>query len=138
MEMEKSFRVRLDRDAVVERLCDDAMLTRLLPGDTEIVEREGDRRTTRTHYSALGREGVATFHFDTLLDGNMRFEKVCDGRIWKRLTGSVEVDEDGSGSRITIRMEGRTKPLVPEMAIKVPLDEQMRSMTKALREALDG
>ena len=138
MEMEKSFRVRLDRDAVVERLCDDATLTRLLPGDTEIVEREGDRRTTRTHYSALGREGIATFHFDTLLDGNMRFEKVCDGRIWKRLTGSVEVDEDGSGSRIPIRMEGRTKPLVPEMAIKVPLDEQMRSMTKALREALDG
>jgi len=138
METRKSFRVALDRDTVVERLCDDATLVTLLPGNTEIVDRKGDRRTTRTRYSALGREGTATFHFDFLLDGNVRFEKVCDGKIWKRLAGSVEVEEDGDGARITIAMEGKTKPLVPEMAIKVPLEDQMRSMTDALRKALGG
>ncbi|MCA9509358.1 MAG: hypothetical protein R3E88_22225 [Myxococcota bacterium] len=138
METRKSFRVALDRDAVVERLCDDATLVALLPGDTEIVDRKGDRRTTRTRYSALGREGTATFHFDFLLDGNVRFEKVCDGKIWKRLTGSVEVEEDGDGSRVSIAMEGRTKPLVPELAIKAPLEDQMRQMTSALRTVLGG
>ena len=87
MELRKSFRTSLDRDAAVEKLCNDETLESLLPGDTEIVEREGDRRTTRTRYSALGREGVATFDFEYLMDGNVRFAKRCDGKIWRRLEG---------------------------------------------------
>ena len=136
MQVEKTFRVATSRDQVVERLCDDRTLLSLLPGDTEIIASDGDRRTTRTTYSALGSEGTATFHFTYLMDGNVRFEKVCDGKIWKRLTGSVNVNEDGSGAAISIEMEGTTKAFVPELAIKLPLDEQMKSMTEALRGAL--
>lgn len=136
MQVEKSFRVQISRDDVVERLCDDTTLVSLLPGETEIIASDGDHRTTRTKYSALGSEGEATFHFTYLLDGNVRFEKVCDGRIWKRLTGSVNVEKDGGGACVSIEMEGTTKAFVPELAIKLPLDEQMKSMTDALRGAL--
>lgn len=136
MQVEKTFRVATPRDEVVERLCDDTTLLSLLPGNTEIIESDGDRRTTRTTYAALGSEGTATFNFTYLMDGNVRFEKVCDGKIWKRLTGSVNVDEDGSGAKVFIEMEGTTKAFVPELAIKIPLDEQMKSMTAALRGAL--
>ena len=136
MEIKKSFRSSTSRDDAVERLCSDETLLTLLPGDTEIAESKGDRRTTRTHYSALGREGVATFHFDYLLDGNVRFEKVCDGKVWRRLEGSVTIDEDGDGCVVTIEMEGRTKALVPEIAIKGPLEEQMETMLDALEGAL--
>lgn len=136
MQVEKSFRVQISRDDVVERLCDDTTLVSLLPGETEIIASDGDHRTTRTKYSALGSEGEATFHFTYLLDGNVRFEKVCDGRIWKCLTGSVNVEKDGGGASVSIEMEGTTKAFVPELAIKLPLDEQMKSMTDALRGAL--
>ena len=136
MEIRKSFRSATSRDDAVERLCSDETLTVLLPGDTEIVESDGDRRTTRTRYTALGREGVATFHFTYLLDGNIRFEKVCDGNVWRRLQGSVVIDEDGAGAVVTIEMDGRTKTLVPELAIKGPLEDQMQTMMDALRELL--
>ena len=126
----------MGRDEAVERLCSDDTLTTLLPGDSEIVASDGDRRTTRTRYTVLGREGVATFHFTYLLDGNVRFEKQCDGNIWRRLGGSVVVDEDGDGSLVTIEMEGRTKTLVPELAIKGPLEDQMQAMVDGLRELL--
>ncbi|MEE3329351.1 MAG: hypothetical protein VX246_00660 [Myxococcota bacterium] len=136
MQLEKSFRVPISRDDVVDRLCDDTTLVSLLPGETEIISSDGEHRTTRTKYSALGSEGEATFCFTYLLDGNVRFEKVCDGKIWKRLTGSVKVDEDGSGACVSIGMEGTTRAFVPELAIKLPLDEQMKSMTDALRGVL--
>jgi hypothetical protein len=138
VELRKSFRVALSRDEAVERLDSDETLISLLPGNTEIVDSSGDRRTTRTRYSALGREGVATFHFTFLLDGNVRFEKVCDGNVWRRLVGSVVVDEDGDSSVVTIEMEGRTKTLVPELAIKGPLEDQMQTMVDALRGLLDA
>ncbi len=136
MELRKSFRTATSRDDAVELLCSDDTLTSLLPGDSEIVDSSGDRRTTRTRYTALGREGVATFHFTYLLDGNIRFEKVCDGNIWRRLEGSVVLDEDGDGAIVTIEMDGRTKALVPELAIKGPLEDQMQTMVDALRGVL--
>lgn len=138
MELRKTFRTGISRDEAVDRLCDDATLVSLLPGDTEIVSSDGDRRTIRTRYTALGREGVATFHFTHLLDGGMRFEKVCDGKVWRKLEGSVEVDEDPPGALVTIGMDGRTKTLVPEMAIKGPLEDQMQTMVDALKALLDA
>jgi hypothetical protein len=138
VEIRKRFRSPTPRDEAVDRLCRDETLVSLLPGETEIVESQGDRRTTRTRYVALGREGVATFHFTYQLDGNVRFEKVCDGRVWRRLEGGVEVEEDGDGSLVTVEMVGRTKTFVPEVAIKVPLEEQMATMVDALRSLLRG
>ena len=136
MKIEKSFRVDRGRDEVVEVLSTEDTLLDLFPGETEIVESGNDRRTTRTHYSALGREGVATFHWTTLLDGNLRFEKVCDGRIWRELRGEVMVEEQGSGSRVRIEMSGRTKSLVPEFTIKGQMEEQIAQMSRALRDRL--
>jgi carbon monoxide dehydrogenase subunit G len=137
MRLEKSFKVDRPRDDVVARLCEDATLIGLIPGsDTEVVESGADHRTTRTRYTALGREGVATFHWHFLLDGGIRFEKVCDGRVWRELKGEVRVDEAGQGSRVVLELGGRTKPLVPEFAIKGEMERQIEEMTRALRRRL--
>ena len=136
MRVEKSFEVSRNRDEVVERLCSDETLLELLPGESEIVESEGDHRTVRTHYQALGREGVATFDFTFLMDGNIRFQKRCDGRVWRELSGEVAIEERRNGAQLNIQMSGRTKPLIPEFTIKQPMEEQVEQMASALRELL--
>ena len=84
MHLTRRFEVERPRDEVVERLCrDETLLALLARGDTRIVESDGDRRTTRSEY--LGRQ--LTFHFTFLLDGDVRFEKVCDGNVWRELRG---------------------------------------------------
>ncbi len=139
MHLEKSFDVTRSRDEVVELLCRDDTLIGLFPeSPTEIVASEGDRRTTRTRYRAMGLEGVATFHFTYRMDGSVGFEKQCDGRVWRELAGDVTVEERGSGSRVQISMRGRTKSLVPEFTIKGQMEEQIDQMTRALRELLQG
>ena len=138
MRVEKSFEVPRSRDDVVEALCSDATLLELLPGESEIVERDGDQRTVRTRYTALGREGVATFDFTFLMDGNIRFQKRCDGRIWRELSGEVAIEERNQGAELRIQMSGRTKSLVPEFTIKQPMEEQVEQMAGALRELLGG
>ena len=140
MHLVERFEVMRPRDDVVQHLCRDETLLALLPeGDTEIVERDGDRRTTRTRYTALGVEGVVTFHFVFLLDGNVSLEKVCDGRVWRELKGSVDVTEiDDASCEVTIELSGRTKSLVPEFTIKGPMEDQIRNMTEALEDLLNG
>jgi len=135
--IEKQFDVKRPRTEAVKVLADDDTLVGLFPDtDTEIVERKGARRTTRSRYRALGREGVATFHFEQEPDGNVRFEKVCDGRVWKELRGLVTFEERGQGTRVRIEMEGRTKALVPEFTIRGPMQEQIEQMATALRDKL--
>ena len=136
MELTRSIQVPCSRDDAVERLAGDQLLLELLPGDTELVSSEGDRRTTRTRYTALGQEGVATFHFTTLMDGSLRFEKECNGRVWRELAGEVQVEESGDGAEIEISLRGRTKALVPEFTIKAPMEEQIEQMVNALEDAL--
>lgn len=136
MRVEKSFEVERNRDEVVELLCRDEALLQLLPGESEIVESKGDHRTLRTHYRALGRDGVATFEFTFLLDGNIRFQKVCDGRVWRELSGEVLIEERGRRTQLRIKLSGRTKGLVPEFTIKQPMEEQVEQMSAALRDLL--
>jgi hypothetical protein len=139
MRLEKQFDVRCDRDTAVDLLAQDATLVELFPdSETEVVASTADRKTTRTRYRALGREGTATFHFDYLLDGNVRFEKVCDGKVWKELRGEVMFEERGQKTRVRIAMEGRTKGFVPEFTIKGPMQEQLDAMARALRDRLEG
>ena len=141
MRMDKCFEVGRDRDHAVSVVGREETLARLFPESrTEIVGRKGDRVTARTHYAALGREGVATFHFDYLMDGNVRFEKVCDGNVWKELRGELifdEPDDGGAGCTVTIEMEGRTKGLVPEFTIRGPMKEQLEQMAEALRREIE-
>jgi hypothetical protein len=105
---------------------------------TEIVAAEGaSGRTTRTTYTALGREGTATFHFDFRADGNVDFEKVCDGNVWRELRGTLTFDEKLGSTRVRIEMDGRTKALVPEFTIKGAMRDQIDQMARALRERLE-
>ncbi len=139
MRVEKTVEVARPRDEVLEALWRDDTLTELFPdAETEVVESRSDRKTTRTHYRALGREGVATFHFDRLPDGNLAFEKVCDGKVWRELYGELSVEERRGRTRIHLTMEGRTRPLVPELAIRGPLKEQLEAMARALEERFGG
>ncbi len=135
MNLTQRFEVQRSRDEVVELLCSDETLLELLPeGETEIVESEGDTRTTRTRYTALGREGVATFEFTFLMDGNIVFEKVCDGNVWQELKGRVEVEELAEDRcRVVIELSGQTKALVPEFTIKGAMQDQIEEMKVGLK-----
>jgi len=137
--LEKSFEV--DRPPeVVARIAslDETLLSLFADSKTEIVEREGNRRTTRTHYHALGREGVATFHFHTLPDGRISFEKGCDGNVWQELSGTVLFNKRGRGTQVTLKMIGRTKTLVPEFAIRSPMRDQIEQMASSLRACMQA
>jgi len=115
---------------------DETLLSLFADAKTEIVEREGNRRTTRTHYNALGREGVATFHFHSLPDGRISFDKVCDGNVWQELSGTVLFEKRGGGTQVTLKMVGRTKTLVPEFAIRLPMRDQIEQMASSLRACI--
>lgn len=139
MRMEKEFDVERPRAEAAALLADDEVLRELFPDTrTEIVGRQGARKTIESHYTALGREGVATFHFDFAPDGDVRFEKVCDGRVWKELRGAVTLRERKQRTRVRIELEGRTKALVPEFTIRGPMQDQLDQMAKALRRRLAG
>lgn len=139
MRLERRFDVSQPRKRVIELVAKDETLTGLFPdSETRVVERSGDRKTTVSRYRAFGREGEATFHFTFLEDGNVRFEKVCDGRIWRELHGAVTFEPRGQGTRVTIEMEGRTKALIPEFTIRGPMQEQIDQMAAALRKKLQA
>ena len=148
MELSRSFEVDQPADAAARIAASDETLTRLFEGaKTEITERDGNRRTMRTHYTALGREGVATFQFLFSDDGSIQFEKVCDGNVWRKLEGVVSFSELGKGkrkgklaegTRVTLHLTGSTKTLVPEFAIRSPMKEQLDQMTEALRKCLEA
>jgi len=137
MHLEEAFDVTRNRDEVASRLADEALLPTLFPDtETRIVGRRGSRRTVRSQFRALGHEGVATFHFDYVDNGDVQFAKVCDGHIWRELAGSVELEPRGNQTQVRIELEGRTKRFVPEAAIRGPLEDQLRQMAAALRDWL--
>ena len=139
MHLERSFDVKQERNmAVAAAATEETIVTLFSDARTEIIERDGDRLTARTHYTALGREDEATFHFTFLLDGGVAFEKVCDGKVWRRLRGTVSFEERGSGTRVRIEMDGATKALVPEFTIRGPMENQIRRMAAALRERIES
>ena len=139
MHLEKQFDVKRPREEAVAIVTRDETLLGLFPDTkTEIVASKGKRRTTRTTYTALGRENTATFHFDLRSDGNVDFEKVCDGNVWRELRGSLTFDaRKGGATRVCIEMDGRTKALVPEFTIKGAMRDQIDQMARALRERLE-
>lgn len=137
MRMEKEFDVDRPRAEAAALLADDDVLCELFPDtETEIVARKDRRKTIQSHYTALGREGTATFHFDYEPGGDIQFEKVCDGRVWRELRGAVTLVERKEKTRVRIELEGRTKTLVPEFTIRGPMQDQLDQMAKALRRRL--
>jgi len=136
--LETHFDVQCSRASAVEIAARDETLKGLFPdAETEIAASEGGRKTTRTHYTALGRSGIATFHFGFLPDGDVNFEKECDGNVWRELRGTLSFREQRGRTRVRIEMEGRTKPLVPEFTIKGAMRDQIEQMARALRARLE-
>ena len=138
MHLEKQFDVSRPREeAVAIAAREDTLLSLFPDAKTEVIAAKGDRRTTRTTYTALGRAGTATFHFDFRADGNVDFEKVCDGNVWRELRGTLSFHERAGSTRVRIEMDGRTKALVPEFTIKGAMRDQIDQMARALRERLE-
>ena len=138
MHLEKQFDVERPRDEAVAIAARDETLLGLFPDTkTEIVAGADGRKVARTHYSALGREGIATFHFAYRPDGDVEFEKVCDGNVWRELRGRLSFQERRGGTRVRIQMDGRTKSLVPEFTIKGAMRDQIDQMAQALRAQLE-
>jgi carbon monoxide dehydrogenase subunit G len=138
MQLSREFDVTATRARACEVLAEDATLTSLFPDTkTDIVARTARRRTARSVYRLLGQAGEATFHFDTQDDGSVRFAKVCDGRVWKELSGRVTLKERGTKLRVRIEMEGKTKGFVPEFTIKAPLQKQLDDMASALKRRME-
>jgi hypothetical protein len=139
MRLSKEFDVSATRERACAVLGEDDTLTSLFPDTvTEIVSRAGRRRTTKSRYKLLGQDGEATFHFDAQEDGSVKFAKVCDGRIWKELSGNVTLSQRGPKLRVRIDMEGKTKGFVPEFTIKTPLQKQLDDMARGLRRRMES
>ncbi len=140
MKIERKFSVPTDLEHVHARLADETTLTGLFPeAKTEIIGREPGRITVNSRYKALGREGEAQFHFSWDDAGDLSFEKVCDGNVWKQLRGNIIATGDAAGTRVRIAMEGKTKTFVPELTIKLPMEMQIDEMVGALKRRLsDG
>ena len=139
MKLSKEFDVTATRARASEVLAEDVTLTSLFPDTkTSIVARSARRRTTKSIYKLLGQEGEATFHFDAQDDGGVAFAKVCDGRLWKELTGRVTLQERGPKLRVRIEMEGKTKGFVPEFTIKAPLQKQLDDMATGLCRRMES
>ena len=139
MHLESQFNVMVPREIVVNAVSHEETLLDLFP-DTrvEVIKSEGNEHTLLTHYSALGQEGTATFHFTFEDDGGVSFSKVCDGRIWKKLTGKVTFTTLGIGTRVHIEYDGATKTLVPEFTIRGPMEDQMEQTANALRKMIES
>ena len=138
MKLEKSFVISCPRETLLPALDDDATFTGLFP-DTHIVSREGNRLETATPYTAVGQTRDIRFVFETQPEGRICFEKICDGNVWRSLRGEVRLEpEPDASTRVIIQMEGQTRALVPELAIRGPMRQQLDEMARSLRERLEA
>ena len=139
MRLEKQFDVDQPAEVALRIATRDETLLNLFPGSTtEIVESAANQRTTRTHYTVMGNSGIATFRFVFLPEGSISFEKVCDGKIWEELSGTVSFHKQDDGTRVTLQMTGRTKAFVPEITIRGPMQNRIEQMAAALRTSIEA
>jgi carbon monoxide dehydrogenase subunit G len=136
--LEREFTVARPREEVARALDSDEAIAALFP-DTRVTNRGGGVRETLTRVSLAGSERELRFVFQTGADGSIRFSKVCDGRIWRSLEGEIRFeDEGGARTRVRLSMDGRTRALVPELAISGPMRGQLDEMVLALRKRIDA
>ena len=137
MKIDQEFVVGRGRGEVVQSLDRDETFAALFP-DTRVRSISDHERETLTPYPGPGRARDIRFVFRTAADGNVRFEKVCDGNIWRSLEGEVRVESvDDRMTRVVLSMEGRTRAFVPELTIRAPMRDQIGQMAKALRTILE-
>lgn len=137
MEIEKEFLVERSREEIAARLDDDESFAALFP-DTSVERIDESTRETRTPYPGPGKARDIRFIFRTRPDGDVDFEKVCDGNVWRSLVGQVKLEAlEEELTQVALRMEGRTRAFVPEITIRIPMREQIEQMAKALRARLE-
>ncbi len=137
MKIDQEFLVGRSRDEVARSLDRDETFAALFP-DTSVRSLGEHARETQTPYPGPGRARDIRFVFRTASDGNVRFEKICDGNIWRSLEGEVRLEPvDDRMTRVVLTMEGRTRAFVPELTIRAPMREQIGQMAKALRSILE-
>jgi hypothetical protein len=138
MRLTKEFEVACPRAEACAVLTGEGAIESLFPeAQTEVVSRAGNKLTTHSRFRALGRDSDATFHFTFAPNGDLRFEKVCDGNVWKKLDGRVTFEERAGRTRVCLEMDGATKGFVPEFTIRLPLQQQLDSMARALRAKIE-
>ena len=138
MKLEREFPVERSRDEIAKALGDDGVIANLFP-DTRIEHGSGGARETFTRYSALGQERELHLIFHTETGGDLRFEKVCDGNIWRSLDGRIELESlEANVTNVRIEMVGKTRPLVPEVTIRGTMESQLDQMVDSLQASLNG
>jgi len=138
MKFDNEFVVRRPSQEVFDILDADETIQSLFP-DTEIVSNEAGVRETLTHFSEMGIRRDIRFTFRSQPDRSIRFEKICDGNVWRALDGEIRLAESGPElTLVRLSMEGSTRALVPEFTIRTPMREQLDQMTKSLRARLEG
>lgn len=137
MKLEETFVVLRPCDALLPVLDRNETFTALLPR-TRIESHTANRRETVTVYTAMGQTRDIRFTFETLPGGLLRFEKICDGNVWRALRGEIRLEAEGDRStRVVLQMEGQTRALIPEFTILAPMRQQLDEMARALRELFE-
>ena len=137
MKLQKEFVVGRSSHEIAKLLEGDKILETLMP-DTSIRQLPDGVRETRTPYQALGQSGEVRFLFRGMPDGGLRFEKICDGNVWRSLEGTIQLDAvDERMTRVRLAMEGQTRAFIPELTIRAPMRQQLEQMSQALRSELE-
>lgn len=136
MRVAKEFFVERSREELELLLDGDEAFESLLPG-MRIAKRDGPLREVVAPNPAPGVDRPVRFRFETFPDGELRFEKICDGNVWRSLRGRIELEASGTGrTRVQLRLEGKTRAQVPELEVRLPMQEQVDQMTESLRNRL--
>ena len=135
MHFEREFDVHRPLSEVASLLDDDATIECLLPG-TSVTPRADGTRETRTA-APLGQSRDVRFQFTRHAEG-LRFQKICDGNIWRSSGWRGPAGEPGDGAHPRAAAHAGTHTdLVPELTIRGPLRIQIDRMSQALRVRLE-
>ena len=138
MNLEREFPLECSRQEIVDALRSDEVLANIFP-DTRIQAGADGTRETFTRDNALGQQKELHMIFHTEDSGDLCFEKVCDGSVWRSLDGRIELEAlEYQVTNVRIAMKGRTRPLVPELTIRGPMESQLDQMADSLQKQPRG
>jgi carbon monoxide dehydrogenase subunit G len=138
MRLEEEFVVRKPRPEVAAILDRDETVRAMFP-DAEVIALADGTREARACFSGLGAPRDVRVQLRTDPSGDLRFDKVCDGNVWRSLSGEVRLlAVNERTTRVVVSMEGRTHALVPELTVRAPAREQLGQLARALRSCLQA
>lgn len=136
MHLKKDFSVDVERDQVAKQLDDDQLYATLLP-NTEVIRKDDGLRETVTRVRVGSKETMLRFVFHSGSNGNVRFHKICEGSVWRSLEGEIRLESEGSGTRVRLSMDGRTRALVPELPLRGTLRSKFEEIANTLRDRIE-